>query len=75
MKHQGVEVDDLPFNPVDRIKDCPIQKLEAEMLEQGLIFLPEIAQMTREIEDKIDAAIKYAQDSPFPTPDMLVTEV
>src|ERR1035438_367077 len=75
MKHQGVDADDLPFNPVDRTKDCPIQKLEAEMLEQGLISRPEIAQMTREIEDRIDAAIKYAQDSPFPTPDMLVTEV
>ena len=75
MKHQGVDLDDLPSNPVDRIKDCPIRKLEAEMLEQGLISLPEIAQMTHEIEERIDAAITYAQDSPFPTPDMLVTEV
>jgi TPP-dependent pyruvate/acetoin dehydrogenase alpha subunit len=68
-------VDDLPFNPVDRSKDCPIRKLESEMLQQGLIAQAEIDQITREIEAGIDAAIKFAQASPFPTPDMLVTEV
>jgi pyruvate dehydrogenase E1 component alpha subunit len=75
MKHQGVEVDDLPFNPVDRSQDCPIRKLEAEMLGRNLISQAEIDQLAREIETAIDAAIQYAQASPFPTPDMLVTEV
>jgi pyruvate dehydrogenase E1 component alpha subunit len=75
MKHQGVEVDDLPGNPVDREKDCPIKKLETVMLQKHLITQVEIEQMTRDIEAQIDAAIKFAQEGPFPTVDMLVTEV
>jgi pyruvate dehydrogenase E1 component alpha subunit len=75
MKHQGVEVDDLPDNPVDREKDCPISKLEGELLRRKLITKEESGQMVREIEAELDAAIKYAKESPFPTPDMLLTEV
>ena len=75
MKHQGVEVDDLPFNPVDRTKDCPIRKLEHAMLAAGLITQAGIDQMAKEIEAEIDAAIEFARQSPFPTPAMLVTEV
>lgn len=75
MKHQGVEADDLPCNPVDRAKDCPIRKLEGELLRRDLISQAEIDQLAREIEARIDAAIQFAQSSPFPTPDMLVTEV
>ena len=75
MKHQGVEVDDLPFNPVDRTKDCPIRKLEQVMLAKGLITQTGIDQLAGEIEAQIDAAIEYARQSPFPAPAMLVTEV
>jgi acetoin:2,6-dichlorophenolindophenol oxidoreductase subunit alpha len=75
MKHQGVEVDDLPFNPVDRTKDCPVRKLEQVLLAEGLITQAGIDELTGEIEAQIDAAIKYAQQSPFPNPAMLVTEV
>jgi acetoin:2,6-dichlorophenolindophenol oxidoreductase subunit alpha len=75
MQHQGVAVDDLPCNPVDREKDCPIKKLEAAMRRKRLITTDEIEQMARDIEAEIDAAIGFAQSSPFPTPDMLLTEV
>jgi acetoin:2,6-dichlorophenolindophenol oxidoreductase subunit alpha len=75
MKHQGVEVDDLAYNPVDRVKDCPIRKLETQMLAAGLVTQAEIDQLARDIETQIDAAIAYAKSGPFPTPDMLVTEV
>ena len=75
MKHQGVDADDLPFNPVDRTKDCPIRKLEAELLKRGLISQGEVDELAREIEGRIYAALQYAQRSPYPTPDMLATEV
>jgi pyruvate dehydrogenase E1 component alpha subunit len=75
MKHQGVEADNLPFNPVDRTGDCPIRKLEQVMLAKGLITQAGIDQMTGEIEGQIDAAVTYARQSPFPTPAMLATEV
>ena len=45
------------------------------MLAERMITRAGIEQMAGEIEAQIDAAIKFAQQSPFPTPAMLVTEV
>src|SRR5262249_48057419 len=42
MKHQGVELDDLPSNPVDRQLDCPIRKLETVILQSGMSTAEEI---------------------------------
>ena len=75
MKHQGVEPDDLPFNPVDRKKDDPIGKLEAWLLEKQMITPAEIQQIIQDLESRIDRAIEFAQQSPFPKPEDLVTEV
>jgi len=75
MKHQGVEVDDLACNPVDREKECPIRKLEQALLSAGLATQAEIEQLGGEIESEIDAAIMFAEQSPFPDPGMLATEV
>jgi len=75
MKHQGVEVDDLECNPVDREKDCPIKKWEKRMLQNKWATAEEIEQMIQDIEAKLDWAIDFAKKSPFPTEDLLMTEV
>ena len=75
MKHQGVERDDLPWNPIDREKDCPILKLEGVMRDRGWISTPEIAALAGEIEARIDAALAFATSSPFPSPNDLLREV
>ena len=75
MKHQGVEADDLSYNPVDRERDDPIKKLEAAMLEHKLITRDEIRQLAAEIEAQIDAAVKFAAASPFPDERDLAKEV
>ncbi len=75
MKHQGVDVDDLEINPVDRVKDDPILKLEKAMMEKGLAKQEEFDQMKKDVEKDIDEAIAFAVNSPFPTPEMLLTEV
>lgn len=66
MKHQGVQKDDLPYNPIDPAIDCPIVKLEQWLLTSELIDQEDIDGITRGIEQHIDEAIQYAVDSPFP---------
>lgn len=66
MKHQGHETCDLPENRVDRDKDCPIRKLEAFMQQAGMINAAELRQLEARIEGEIDAAIAFAERSPYP---------
>ena len=75
MKHQGVDRDDLEFNPVDRVKDCPIRKLESQLLRDQLATQAELDALVVEVEKQIDDAIDFSLKSPFPTPEMLVTEI
>ena len=75
MKHQGVAADDLPYNAVDREKDCPIRKLEHALFENGMISPKEIETMTAEIETMIDEAVDFALKSPLPSEADLMTEV
>lgn len=66
MKHHGHEVDDLSYNPIDRDVDCPIRKLESFMLSSKLITKRGIGDLVGEIEAEIDAAIVFAEASPYP---------
>ncbi len=75
MKHQGIERDDLPWNPVDREKDCPIRKLEQRLSEAGWMTAETIHDMARGIEKQIDDAVEFARQSPFPAEDELIREV
>ncbi|MDB6112519.1 MAG: dehydrogenase [Pedosphaera sp.] len=75
MKHQGVDRDDLTYNKVDPKQDDPIWKLEQGLLENSMITEAEIKQITKDIELRIDAAIEFAQNSPFPNAEDLVREV
>jgi pyruvate dehydrogenase E1 component alpha subunit len=75
MKHQGVDKDDLDYNPVDHTKDCPIVKLEQAMLQKKLATQAELETIGHEVEKNIDDAIDFSLKSPFPTPEMLVSEV
>jgi len=75
MKHQGVERDDLAYNQIVPEKDDPIWKLEEWLLKKSLVSQAEIDEVTKKIESQIDAAIAFAQNSPFPSPEDLVREV
>ncbi len=68
MKHQGHEADDLDINPVDRQKDCPIAKLEAFVQVSGMANARELRAIRDEVEQEINAAIEFAEKSPYPQP-------
>ena len=68
MKHQGADACDLPDNAFDRERDCPILKLEAFLKSSGLCTAAELVDLQRRLERDIDAAIAFAERSPFPVP-------
>jgi acetoin:2,6-dichlorophenolindophenol oxidoreductase subunit alpha len=74
MKHQGVDRDDLSWNPVDEETDCPIRKLRMQALERGLLSDAEILRITEGVTRQVDEAVAYAVASPFPSADQLLSE-
>jgi pyruvate dehydrogenase E1 component alpha subunit len=75
MKHQGIERDDLPYNPVDEARDCPIRKLEAYMLETKAATRSELEAIERDVNKQVEDAIAFAVASPFPREEDLLSEV
>lgn len=75
MKHQGIEVDDLAVNLIDREKDDPIKKLRDAMLASALLT----EEVLQKLEDRIAAeildAVKFSESSPFPSREDLLKEV
>jgi pyruvate dehydrogenase E1 component alpha subunit len=71
MKHQGHEPCDLPANTVDRTRDCPIHKLEAFLLRSRLATAAALARIEAEVAAEVDAAVQFAESSPFPDPSVL----
>ncbi|MBM4063409.1 MAG: thiamine pyrophosphate-dependent dehydrogenase E1 component subunit alpha [Planctomycetes bacterium] len=71
MKHQGHEACDLPENRIDVARDCPIHKLEAFLLQSRLATATELAQLEAEVAAEVDAAVRFAESSPFPDPSLL----
>jgi len=47
---------------------CPIPKLRGEMLAQGLISPEDLEVMENQIDAVVQAAIRFAEESPYPEP-------
>jgi pyruvate dehydrogenase E1 component alpha subunit len=47
---------------------CPIPKLRGEMLAQGLISPEDLKMMENQIDAVVQAAIRFAEESPYPEP-------
>lgn len=75
MKHQGVEVDDLSINPVDRERDDPIKKLRDAMFASALLTEEDLQKLEDRIAAEIMGAVKFSEASPFPSRDYLLKEV
>ncbi len=53
----------------------PIRLLTARLHESGLATPDEIDTIDADVEDEVNAAIRFALESPFPSPDELYTDV
>lgn len=75
MKHQGPERCDLIGDSIDPARDCPIHKLEAVLQRTRLCSAGELDRIRAEIEREVDAAIAFAEQSPFPDPQAFLAAV
>lgn len=46
---------------------CPIATFRNKLLDEGVASKPELAKMERKIDDEIDEAFRFAQQSPLPS--------
>jgi pyruvate dehydrogenase E1 component alpha subunit len=57
-----------------RTKD-PLSLMTTRMLDAGAIGARELARLEADIEQRIDAAVAFAKDSPYPELDQMITDV
>jgi pyruvate dehydrogenase E1 component alpha subunit len=54
---------------------CPVAAMEKRLLAQGTLTATDISDINAGILDKIEQAVKYAEDSPFPDPEDALEDV
>jgi pyruvate dehydrogenase E1 component alpha subunit len=69
--HVGANWDlDKPIRPREEVmwwvKNCPLKRFERVLLTENLLSGREMDQMVRDIEEEIDDAVRFAQESPYP---------
>jgi acetoin:2,6-dichlorophenolindophenol oxidoreductase subunit alpha len=57
-----------------RSRDC-LQRFRKTVVEQGLLSEADLAAVDGRVKDAIEDAVRFAQDSQFPTPDQIATDV
>lgn len=61
------------YRPKDEVarwrERCPIRRFQTILVEQGAIQPAEIDEISRRIGEEVAAAVRFAQESPFPDPD------
>jgi acetoin:2,6-dichlorophenolindophenol oxidoreductase subunit alpha len=56
-------------------KRCPVLAMEKRLLAEKVLNKKDLADINTEILKKIDAAVKYAEDSPLPAPEDALEDV
>lgn len=64
----------LPEEEKIAMETCPIENLKKYLLEHGLAQKEEVEEVERAAQEKIEAAVEYAKNSPFPTEEDLYTD-
>ncbi|MEM2905360.1 MAG: pyruvate dehydrogenase (acetyl-transferring) E1 component subunit alpha [Candidatus Bathyarchaeia archaeon] len=50
---------------------CPIRRLKATLLQKGLADAQRLAEVERDVDARVQEAVKFAEESPFPPPEHL----
>jgi TPP-dependent pyruvate/acetoin dehydrogenase alpha subunit len=54
---------------------CPVTRMRGRLLDEGLLTEQEIEDINTEILEKIEGAVKFAEESPFPDPEDALEDV
>jgi len=53
----------------------PLPRFEAKLLEMGLLTPEKVQELDREIRARIDEAVRFAEESPYPSPEEITEDV
>ncbi|XZO02957.1 MAG: thiamine pyrophosphate-dependent dehydrogenase E1 component subunit alpha [Microcoleus sp.] len=54
---------------------CPIQRTQAQLLEQGILTAQDLEEMIGVISSEVEEAVSFAKSSPFPDPQILFQHI
>ncbi|WP_341738387.1 thiamine pyrophosphate-dependent dehydrogenase E1 component subunit alpha [Microcoleus sp. CAWBG640] len=54
---------------------CPIQRTQAQLLEQGILTAQDLDEMIGVISSEVEEAVSFAKSSPFPDPQILFQHI
>ena len=57
------------------IKKCPVAAMERRLKTEGILTDKDLTDINKSVLEKIDDAVKYAMDSPFPAPEDALADV
>jgi pyruvate dehydrogenase E1 component alpha subunit len=73
------EADHQVYQPKDEIarwmERCPVQKIQNELLQQGLLTEEEIKRIEDEVQETVQGAVQFAEESPWPAPHEALEDV
>ena len=73
------EGDSQSYRTARELEECkkkdPIPVFRKRLIEMGLLTEKEAEQIHREAVEEMDRAVKFAEESPFPGPEELLTDV
>jgi pyruvate dehydrogenase E1 component alpha subunit len=73
------ESDHQVYQPKDEIaawqEKCPIPRLRDEVLSSGLLTVEALQKMTAEIDEIVERAVRFAEESPYPEPEAALEDV
>jgi len=77
--HGHSEADIQLYQPKDEIaawvEKCPIPRLRDEALAEGLVTDKEIEKMNTEVNQIVEDAVRFAEESPYPNPEEALEDV
>jgi len=79
-RHKGhSRFDPATYRPKEEVEEWlkrdPILKLKKQLLDNGEISDEEATQIAREVAEAVEAAVKFATDSPYPAPEEALEDV
>jgi 2-oxoisovalerate dehydrogenase E1 component len=77
--HGHMEGESVPYRDPAEIeawrKKCPIERLERELLEEGVLSVDGVAEIARQAQSIVDEALAFALESPDPPLEALTEDV
>lgn len=78
--HEHFEETPLPdMRPPEELESwknkCPVAKTKKQLLDEGILSEKDLEDMNSEVLEKIEEAVKFADESPFPDPEDALEDV